>query len=106
VLEGPILGLGAGVFRLRIFALGCLSRIERILIFLGGFLAVIERRVSLQACFWDATSDVGVDCACFAGRPRFFGELLIEVAWSLAIVRACATRINEDMSLWLERCEG
>jgi hypothetical protein len=41
---------------------------------------VIERRVSLRARFWDATSDVGVDCACFAGRPRFFGELLTEVA--------------------------
>jgi hypothetical protein len=41
---------------------------------------VIEHRVSLRARFWDATGDVGVDCARFAGRPRFFGELLTEVA--------------------------
>jgi hypothetical protein len=67
---------------------------------------VIERRVSLRARFWDATSDVGADYARFAGRPRFFRELLTEVTWSLAIVRACATRMNEDTSLWLERCEG
>jgi hypothetical protein len=66
---------------------------------------VIEHRVSLRARFWDATSNVGADCAYFAGRPRFFRELLTEVAWSLAIVRAYATRINKDTSLWLKRCE-
>jgi hypothetical protein len=75
-----ILGSGTRVFRPRIFAPGCLLRIERILIFLVGFLVVIEHRVSLRARFWDATSDVGIDYARFTGRPRFFRELLTEVA--------------------------
>ena len=63
-----------------IFAPGCLSRIERILNFLAGFLARTERIVSLRGCFRDATSEEGIECRPFTGRPRFFRELSTAVS--------------------------
>jgi len=89
-----------------IFALECLSRIERISNFLAGFLVRTERIVSLRGCFRDAASEEGAECGPFAGRPRFFRELSIAVSWVSDIIRACATRMNENTSLWLARCEG
>ena len=104
--SGALEGTVIEYFGPEIFTLGCLSGIECILNFLVGFLARTERIVSLYRCFRDATGKEGVECGPFAGRPRFFGELLIAVSWASDIVRACATRINENTSLWLARCEG
>ena len=67
-------------FRLKIFTLGCLLRIERILNFLAGFLTRIKRIVSLYKCFRDATNKEGVEYRPFIGCPRFFKELLIVVS--------------------------
>jgi hypothetical protein len=105
-LSGASKGIAIEYFRPEIFALGCLSKIERILNFLVGFLARTECIVSLYRCFHDATSEEGVECRPFAGRLRFFRELLIAVSWALDIVRAYVTRINENISLWLTCCEG
>jgi hypothetical protein len=99
-------GIAIEYFGPEIFALGCLSRIERILNFLVGFLARIEHIVSLRGCFCDATSKEGAEYGPFTGRPRFFRELSTVVSWASDIVRACATRINENTSLWLTRYKG
>ena len=105
-LFGALKGTITEYFRLEIFAPGYLLRIERILNFLAGFLARTERIVSLRGCFRDAAGEEGAECGPFAGRPRFFGELSTAVSWVSDIVRACATRMNENTSLWLARCEG
>ena len=105
-LSRVLKGIVIEYFRLEIFALGCLLRIERILNFLVGFLARTERIVSLRGCFRDVTNKEGVECRPFTRRPRFFRELSIAVSWALDIIRACATRINENTSLWLARYKG
>ena len=104
--SGASEGTATEYFGPEIFAPGCLSRIERISNFLAGFLARTERIVSLRGCFRDAAGEEGAECGPFAGRPRFFGELSTAVSWVSDIVRACATRMNENTSLWLARCEG
>jgi hypothetical protein len=78
--SGALEGTAIEYFGPEIFALGCLSRIERISNFLAGFLARIERIVSLHRCFCDATGEEGAECGPFAGRPRFFGELSTAVS--------------------------
>ena len=105
-LSKALKGIVIEYFRPEIFTLGCLLRIERILNFLAGFLARTERIVSLRGCFRDAAGEEGAECGPFAGRPRFFRELSTAVSWVSDIVRACATRMNENTSLWLARCEG
>jgi hypothetical protein len=67
-------------FRPEIFTPGCLSRIERILNFLIGFLTRIEYIVSLYKCFRDATNKEDIEYKPFIGRPRFFKELSIAVS--------------------------
>jgi hypothetical protein len=79
-LSGALEGIVIEYFGPEIFAPGCLSRIERILNFLVGFLARIEYIVSLCGCFCDATSEEGAECRPFIGRLRFFRELLIAVS--------------------------
>jgi len=99
-------GIVIEYFGPEIFVPGCLLRIERILNFLVGFLARTEHIVSLCRCFCDATSEEGAEYGPFIGRLRFFRELLIVVSWALDIVRACATRMNKNTSLWLTRYKG
>jgi hypothetical protein len=99
-------GIAIEYFRPEIFAPGYLSRIERISNFLAGFLARTEHIVSLCRCFRNTTSKEDAECGPFIGRPRFFRELSTAVSWALDIVRACATRINENTSLWLARYKG
>jgi hypothetical protein len=79
-LSGVLKGIVIEYFKLEIFVLRCLLRIERILNFLAGFLTRIERIVSLCKCFRDAINKEGVEYRPFIGRLRFFKELLIVVS--------------------------
>jgi hypothetical protein len=79
-LFGVLKGTVIEYFGLEIFAPGCLLRIECILNFLVGFLIRTKRIVSLRRCFYNATSEEGVEYRPFTGRPRFFRELLIAVS--------------------------
>jgi hypothetical protein len=73
-------GTAIEYFRLEIFTLGYLLKIERILNFLAGFLVRTERIVSLYKCFRDATNKKDVEYRPFIRRPRFFKELLTAVS--------------------------
>jgi hypothetical protein len=79
-LSRALEGIVIKYFRLEIFALGCLLRIECILNFLAGFLIRTERIVSLCRCFHDATSEEGIEYRPFTRCSRFFKELLIAVS--------------------------
>jgi len=78
--SGALKGIAIEYFRLKIFALGYLLRIEHISNFLAGFLIRTKHIVSLHGYFHDATSKEGTEYGPFAGRPRFFRELLIAVS--------------------------
>jgi hypothetical protein len=86
-------------FKSKIFTPGYLLRIKRILIFLAGFLARTEYRVSLYKCFYNITNKVNIEYKSFIRHPRFFKELLTAIPWVLNIIRVCATRINKNISL-------
>jgi len=67
-------------FRLEIFTLKCLLRIEYILNFLIDFLIRTKRIVSLYKYFRDATNKEDIEYKPFIKRLRFFKELLIAVS--------------------------
>ena len=76
VLKGIIIKY----FRLEIFTLKCLLRIEYILNFLIDFLIRTKRIVSLYKYFRDATNKEDIEYKPFIKRLRFFKELLIAVS--------------------------
>jgi len=67
-------------FKLKIFTLRCLLRIEHILNFLAGFLIRTKYIVSLYKCFYNATNKEDIEYRPFIRHLRFFKELLTVVS--------------------------